>query len=336
MTKDESTPARVRWARLRFSIIGPLLASPPESGELAAQLDELASRAYVHPTTGERVRFGRSTIEHWLYSARNAKADPIAALERKVHARAGTHPSIGAKLSAAIEAQYRAHPRWSCQLHLDNLKARARMDPSLGIVPSYTTLSRYMKGGGMVRAKAKKPLVQLAEGLLPRETRSFEVSHVGALWHLDFHVGSRRISSPEGRYIEVRLCGVLDDYSRLGCHLQWYPGPGETAEGLVHCMSQGFQKRDLPRAVLMDGGSAMKADETTEGLARLSIVHHTILKGCPEQNAKLENRTPRSARRLWNASCRVRACCGPVLLRTSCGARFVAKSCAHSGAATAR
>ena len=38
MSKDEHTPARVRWARLRFSIIGPLLASPPESGELATEL----------------------------------------------------------------------------------------------------------------------------------------------------------------------------------------------------------------------------------------------------------------------------------------------------------
>ena len=112
MSQDESTPTRVRWARLRFSIIGPLLASPPESGELGAQLDELASRAYVHPTTCERVRFGRSTIEHWLYAARNAP-DPIRALERKLHARAGTHPSVGAKLAEAIRAQYRAHPRWS-------------------------------------------------------------------------------------------------------------------------------------------------------------------------------------------------------------------------------
>ena len=113
MTKDDSTPARLRWARLRFQIIGHLLASPPDTGELAGALDTLAARTYVHPTTGERVRFGRSTIEHWLYAARNAVTDPIAALERKIHARAGTHPSVGPKLAEAIRAMYRAHPRWS-------------------------------------------------------------------------------------------------------------------------------------------------------------------------------------------------------------------------------
>jgi hypothetical protein len=34
MSDETSTPARVRWARLRFQIIGQLLATPPESGEL--------------------------------------------------------------------------------------------------------------------------------------------------------------------------------------------------------------------------------------------------------------------------------------------------------------
>lgn len=33
---------RDRWARLRFSIIGPLLAAPPAAGELQAALTQLA------------------------------------------------------------------------------------------------------------------------------------------------------------------------------------------------------------------------------------------------------------------------------------------------------
>jgi len=37
-----------RWARLRFSIIGPLLAAPPEHGELAAKIAELAAQSYRH------------------------------------------------------------------------------------------------------------------------------------------------------------------------------------------------------------------------------------------------------------------------------------------------
>jgi len=289
MKKDENIPVRVRWALFRFSVVGPLLACPPESGELGSQLDELASRSYAHPTTGERVRFGRSTIEHWLYAARNATTNPVQVLERKVHARAGTHPSISAHLGEAIAAQYRAHPRWSYQLHHDNLRAQARVQPALGAVPSRITLARYMKAHGMVRSRSKKNASQIARGLVARETRSYEVSHVGGLFHLDFHVGSRRVLGRNGQWIEVRLFGVLDDYSRLGCHLQWYRGPGETAEALVHGLSQAFQKRGLARALMSDNGSAMLAAETTGGLSHLGVVHSTTLAESPEQNGKQEN-----------------------------------------------
>ena len=78
-----------RWARLRFSIIGPLLAAPAEHGELGARIAELAGKAYEHPTTGEVIRFGASTIERWYYAAREA-TDPVIALARKVPSHAGT------------------------------------------------------------------------------------------------------------------------------------------------------------------------------------------------------------------------------------------------------
>jgi len=289
MKKDESIPVRMRWALLRFSVIGPLLASPPESGELASQLDELASRSYEHPTTGERVRFGRSTIEHWLYAARNATTNPVQVLERKLNARAGSHPSIGARLGEAIAAQYRAHPRWSYLLHRDNLCAQARVEPTLGVVPSRVTIARYMKSHGLVRSRSKKNASQIARGLEVRETRSYEVTHVGSLFHLDFHAGSRRVLEPDGQRVEVRLCGVLDDYSRVGCHLQWYRGAGETAEAVTHGLSEAFQKRGLSRAVMSDNGSAMLADEMVQGLCRLGVNHHTTLAESPEQNGKMEH-----------------------------------------------
>ena len=55
------------------------------------------------------------------------------------------------------------------------------------------------------------------------------------------------------------MLGILDDHSRLCCHLQWYLS--ETAEDLVHGLSQAIQKRGLPRALMTDNGSAMIAEE---------------------------------------------------------------------------
>ena len=101
MSHNDTTATRVRWARLRFSIIGPLLASPPQPGELADRLRELAQKSYRHPTNQLTIRFGASTIERWYYDAKD-EADPVRALERKVPAHAGTHPGINGALALAI------------------------------------------------------------------------------------------------------------------------------------------------------------------------------------------------------------------------------------------
>ena len=82
------------------------------------------------------------------------------------------------------------------------------------------------------------------------------------------------------------LLGILDDHSRLCCHLQWYLD--ETAESLIHGLLQAIDKRGLPRALMTDNGAAMIAAETVEGLERLGIVHDTTLPYTPEQNGKQE------------------------------------------------
>ena len=284
---DPAPSARVRWARLRFQILGPLMASPADDGELKTRIDELAARPWRHPTTGESIRFSFKTIERWWYTARGA-AYPLTALARKVPSHAGTHPSLGPLLVEAIAKQHRDHPRWTFQLHHDNLLALAREDPRLAPVPSYPTLCRFMKGQGLLRARKRRHREDAeSEPFVARETRSYEVTHVHGLWHLDFHEGSRPVLVASGQWQKPQLLGVLDDRSRLCCHLQWYLD--ETAEALIHALSQAFQKRGLPRALLTDNGAAMIAAETTEGLERLGIVHHTTLPYSPEQNGKQES-----------------------------------------------
>jgi putative transposase len=285
MTSRDDTPARVRWARLRFQIIGTLLAAPAEEGELKRRIEELASRSWRHPTTEEALRFSFKTIERWFYAARGA-ANPIDTLARKVPSHAGTHPKVSDALGDVIQRQYREHPRWTFQLHHDNLVAIVRERPELGPLPGYTTVCRYMKHHGLLRVRKKRQRDADA-AFERRETRSFEVSHVHGLWHLDFHEGSRAIATARGERKKPRVLGILDDRSRLCCHLQWYWD--ETAEMLVHALSQGFHKRGLPRALLTDNGAAMLAAETTEGLERLGIVHHTTLPYSPEQNGKQES-----------------------------------------------
>jgi putative transposase len=286
MSNKTTAAVRVRWARLRFQIIGQLLAAPAEPGQLAERITELAQRPWQHPTTGEVVRFSAKTIERWFYIAR-ANPDPIRVLERRVHKHAGTHPSVSDAVAAEIRRLRRDHPRWSFRLIHDNLVVIAREKPELYPLPGYASVCRYMKHHGLgKRRKARRH--ELEPGFVARERRSFEVSHVHALWHFDFHEGKRAVVLPSAALVKPVLLGILDDHSRLCCHAQWYLDE-ENTEWLVHGLCQAFQKRGLPRAVLSDNGSAMLAAETQEGLERLSIVQYTTLPQSPEQNGKQES-----------------------------------------------
>src|SRR5690606_27588893 len=112
--KDSSV--HERWAHLRFSVIGQLLAAPPPRGALRAELKRLCARTWQHPITGKPVRFALSTIERWLLRARRERRDPVAVLRRKVRADAGTQ-QVTLAIRQQLRAQYATHPSWSVQLH---------------------------------------------------------------------------------------------------------------------------------------------------------------------------------------------------------------------------
>jgi len=95
---------RDRWARLRFSIVGPLLAAPPQPGELHSALCALAAKTWRHPSTGLDVSFGTSTLERWYYAARRA-TDPVAALKNRLRDDIGRFPSLSPAVIAMLEAQ---------------------------------------------------------------------------------------------------------------------------------------------------------------------------------------------------------------------------------------
>ncbi|MBS4095995.1 MAG: transposase family protein [Sulfuricella sp.] len=276
------------WSQLRFSIIGGLLARPPEPGKLGEEIKCLASRRYRHPQKDEWISFGASTIERWYYRALKS-VDPVGALNRKVRVDAGEAQAMSTGLLAALGEQYRNFPHWSYQLHADNLAALVGTKPELGEAPSYSTVRRRMKARGWTKKQRPKTAGQhlAAERLEHREVRSYEHSHVHALWHLDFHSGSRRIVDSQGVWHTPKALCVLDDCSRLCCHIQWYLD--ETAESLVHGLTQAFHKRGLPRSLMTDNGSAMIAGETKNGLLQLGVEHLTTLPYSPYQNGKQES-----------------------------------------------
>jgi putative transposase len=290
MAEENPTRPQERWALLRFAVIGELLAAPPARGKLKEAIARLAAKSWRHPHSGTPLRFGYSTIERWYHKAR-AGTDPVSSLRRPVRRDAGEQPSLGAELREALGKQHRQHPGWSMQLHYDNLRVLARADSSLGNLPSYSTVRRYLRAAGLDRVRrvpgaergGAKRAARRREAL---EVRSFEAAHVHGLWHADFHHGRRKVLLADAGWGQPILLAFLDDHSRLCCHAQWYLD--ESAESYVHGLCQAIQKRGLPRALLTDNGAAMCAAESTEGLGRLGVVHELTLPYSPYQNAKQE------------------------------------------------
>ena len=221
---DYVLPARDCWARLRFAIIGGLLAAPPADGELQGALEELASRTWRHPFTGLDIRFGTSTIQRRYYAARGA-TDPVAVLRNHLRSDVGRFPSFSPEAEQALKTLYAQHPTWNAQLLHDNLRV-ILSETDISACPSYPSVRRYLKAQGLVRKSPAQRGYGHAwkspEGLQKREIRSYEVEYVLQLLHLDFHHGSRKV-----------------------CHAQWYTS--ESTEDLVHGLCQALQKVGLPR-----------------------------------------------------------------------------------------
>jgi len=282
---DRTDPAdRDRWARLRFAIIGALLADPPPRGQLQSVLRELSSRQWRHPDTGMPLRFAKSTLERWYHLARRERQDPFTVLKTRIRVDAGRYRALSPKLIEVLHTQYRTHPSWSILLHYENLRVLLKDEAPF---PSYNTVRSYFRANGLRKLPRRSRPTEELKQFAPREIRSFEAEFTNGLWHLDFHECSRSVLTRKATWVKpVALC-IMDDRSRIVCHIQW--AWSETTQDLVHGFTQALMRRGLPRSLLTDNGSAMIAKEFTNGLETLGITHYTTLPRAAYQNGKQES-----------------------------------------------
>ena len=253
MTQTPPSSTGALWARFRFSVVGSLLSSPPAAERSKTAIHGLAAKTWSHPSDRTRRpvlgRHHRAVVLQGPTPARRPRRRPPPRRAAKTAARC----PWPRRWPSGSMLQYREHPHWSYQLHYDNLAALVKADPSLGPLRSYSTVRRYMQAHGWMPKPRPRPKHAPAKhapkhDAQTREVRSYEAEYVGSLWHLDFHHGSLKVLTPSGQWLRPIALGILDDHSRLCCHVQWYLS--ETAEDLVHGLSQAIQKRGLPRALL--------------------------------------------------------------------------------------
>jgi len=258
-----------------------------EEAQLSASVQSHLEKLRTQAAATRRRRLEK---ERARYLAARKAPDPVSVLRNQVRQDIGRFPSFSPEAIEALRALYAEHPGWNAQLHHDNLRVKLAQ-AGIDSCPSYPSVLRYLKFHGLLRRQpprrsSERPW-EVVVGLQAREIRSYEVEYVLQLMHLDFHHGSRKVLTREGRWIKPLLVSFIDDRSRFLCHAQWYTN--ERTEELVHGLCQALQKVGLPRSIMSDRGSAMISGEFTTGLHRLGVLHLPTRPRSPHVNGKQEN-----------------------------------------------
>ena len=274
----EKAKAAVVYERglFRYGIISDLISRPPKEGELAERLREIAQRSFLQPWDKKEINVSVRTLERW-YSIAKKDGRPSDALQQKLRSDRGESRVLTQWHKSSLDNFRLTYPCWSIQLMYDNLEVM----PSKDKMPSYSTVLRYFHRLGFFTKKYS------GKNKKTKEIRSFEVEYVGQMWHMDFHKSGRHVVTEKGEYKEAICMAIIDDNSRLACHVQWFIN--ETTEVLVHGLIQAILKRGMPRTFYTDNGSAMKAEELKIGLEYLSIKAEKTLPYSPYMNGKQES-----------------------------------------------
>ena len=147
-----------RLAELRFSVVGPLFAAPPEKGKLREALLNLSAKNWLNPVTDKWGLFGFSTIERWYYQVKKEQLDPMKVLTQNVRRDFGKSHALSNEMIEWLEQNYLRHPSWSYRLHVDNLYAWIKLKPDQGRAPSYSAVVRFMgRKGYYKKPRARSP-----------------------------------------------------------------------------------------------------------------------------------------------------------------------------------
>lgn len=130
------------WAEFRLAIVGQLLYSQLERGELSRRLDELSETTWFDPESYKPLNISRSTIERWYYQARQSMPDPLA-LWVQPRSDKDSFPSISQNLKKTIDRHCEKHPDWRVSELINASKVEFHGERD-GHLPSSSSIRRYV------------------------------------------------------------------------------------------------------------------------------------------------------------------------------------------------
>lgn len=246
-------------AAFRYSLIAPIVSrqTPMAPGEIKAYLDEAASKAYEIPGS-HKTTVSVRTLERYLSLYRKGGWDALKPQPRKSK---GNFKIPAAVLQKAIELR-RQRPERSVEQIIFILEESGEVPPN-SIAAS--TLARHLKKAGVSRQVLLKDKVSTSKG-----HRRFEAADVHVLWQSDFqHTLYLPDPKEPKRKKKALLFAILDDYSRLIVHAQFYWD--EKLPRLEDSLKRAILKHGIPEQFYCDNGAVFSSQHLARICGKLGI-----------------------------------------------------------------
>ncbi len=255
-------------AMARMTILGSLISSHFNRGELKPEIARIAERAHAIPGS-EHQRISAKTIERWYYIYQQGGLDALAPTPRSDKGVSKISPEV----QEAIVTAKKANPKRS-------IRQLVKLMENEGLVAKKTlsrsTVHRLLKRHGLSRPTGGPSEIP--------EHRSFNTEFAGEIWYGDVMHGPKVLVNH--RWRKVYLVSLMDDASRLITHCAFCLG--ETALDIEGVLKQAVLKRGRPKKLVVDNGAAYRASSLQGICARLGIALIYCRPYMPESKGKLE------------------------------------------------
>lgn len=256
-------------ALFRHGVVGDLITSDLQVGDLQTELKNRANRRYRPPGMTVTRTYHWKTLQRWLYAARES----LAALLPESRAR-GFGLVLEAEAKEMLLDMRREHPNAAADLILDEAVRNGVVVKDAISIP---TLRRLFVRADLPRTPAKR--VQRR-----RDRRRWEADRPCRIWHADVcHVWRRE---PDGGAVKVYVHGILDDCSRFSPALEGREG--ETENDLLALAVEALLRYPAPEVLYVDNGSTYRGDVLKLAFSKLGIRVVHPEPHDPEARGKME------------------------------------------------
>jgi transposase InsO family protein len=245
-------------AAFRYSLIAPIVSrqTPMAPGELKAYLERTASQTY-HIPGSTKTKVSVRTLERYLSQYRRGE---WAGLKPKGRSRKTNLRIPPAVLQEAIRLR-RQRPERSIEQIIFILEEGGTVGP--GDIAA-STLARHLKKAGVSR----KDLLKDDKG--SPGYRRFEAEDVHVLWQFDFqHTLYLPDPKDQKKRKKAILFAILDDYSRLIVHAQFYWD--EKLPRMEDSLKKAILRHGIPEQFYCDHGAAFSSQHLVRICGKLGI-----------------------------------------------------------------